>query len=81
MAEYEMVAFRDDKAESVASSWFGQRPTDDWVYKLAGEAGFGNLIGTGTVNGNVAINFDNGYIEVRKHTNNINHPPAKKRKT
>jgi hypothetical protein len=81
MAEYELVAFRDDKAESVASMWFGQRPDDEWVYKLAAEAGFGNLINTGTVHGNRAINFDNGYIEVRKHTNSAKLPPAKKRKT
>lgn len=79
MAEYEMIAFRDDKAESVASMWFGSRPSDEWVEKLAGEAELGNFLSKEYPN-NVILNYDNGYIEVRKHSASTNHPPAKKKK-
>jgi hypothetical protein len=76
MSEYEMIAFRDDKAEPVESQWFGSRPSDEWITKLAESAGLGNYLGPGT---NVA-NYGNGYIEIRKHSKSTNHPPAKKRR-
>lgn len=67
MAEYEMVAFRDDKNESVASMWFGQRPTDEWVYKLAEDAELGEFR-VKHVREHVHLGFENGFIIVRKHT-------------
>lgn len=75
MAEYEMIAFRDDQAEPVEIQWFGHRPSDEWITKLAESAALGTYTGPSM---NVA-NYENGYIEVRKHTNNYTPPPAKKK--
>lgn len=76
MAEYEMIAFRDDKAEPVEIQWFGARPSDEWITKLAESAGLGTYTGPSTN----AANYENGYIEIRKHSASTNHPPAKKKK-
>ncbi|UDL16745.1 hypothetical protein SEA_ATUIN_52 [Arthrobacter phage Atuin] len=67
MAEYELVAFRDDKAESVDSMLFGSRPSDEWVYKLADKANLGDYKYKTYAYGEPHLNFDNGFIVVRKH--------------
>lgn len=81
MAEYEMTAFRDDKAEYVETMLFGSRPSDEWVHKLSERS---DLEGTpkkqGLYNGgDIHLNYDNGYIVVRKHIKNFDGPPATKR--
>lgn len=78
MAEYEMTAFRSDKEEPVQTMWFGQRPSDEWVHKLAKNAKLGQFVEK-QWSPEITLKHEHGYIEVRKHTHNTNLPPAKKR--
>lgn len=67
MSEYEMTAFLNDSTEPVETQWFGSTPSDEWVYKLAENTKLGEFQFK-SWNGHVHLSFDNGYIEVHKHT-------------
>lgn len=69
MAEYELIAFLADKGTPpVDSMLFGHRPDDEWVYKLADRNNLGEYKYKTYAYGEPYLNFDNGFIIVRKHT-------------
>jgi len=74
MAEYEMSAFRDDKAAPVETIRSGERPSEESIHKMAEKANLGgyNFRYWRTelrVEGHVQLDFDNGHIDIRKETN------------
>lgn len=61
-----MTAFLGPDGVPVKTYWFGSRPSDEWVYKLADEANLGKFEYK-SVPSHVKLDFTRGWLEVHKH--------------